>query len=248
LTRVAFKIENKRIPQIKESIDAKLAEQGDPEFGEIMIGLIFLLLAALWISRPWLNSVIPGLALSDSVIAMAVGLSTFLVPVDWRKGIFLMNWEWAKKIPFGILLLFGGGLTLASLIDKSGLSSWIGSQLTVLGAFPSIVLVIIMVLMLVLLTELTSNTATTAAFLPLVGALAVSLGDPPLLLIIPATLAASCAFMLPVATPPNAIVFSSGYLEQRDMTRSGFLLNLIGVILVTVAAYSLVLWVFQLQV
>jgi sodium-dependent dicarboxylate transporter 2/3/5 len=110
------------------------------------------------------------------------------------------------------------------------------------------VLVITMVLMLVLLTELTSNTATTAAFLPLVGALAVSLGDPPLLLIIPATLAASCAFMLPVATPPNAIVFSSGYLEQRDMTRSGFLLNLIGVILVTVAAYSLVLWVFQLQV
>ncbi len=248
LTRVAFKIENKRIPQIKESIDAKLAEQGDPEFGEVMIGLIFLLLAALWISRPWLNSVIPGLALSDSVIAMAVGLSTFLVPVDWRKGIFLMNWEWAKKIPFGILLLFGGGLTLASLIDKSGLSSWIGSQLTVLGAFPTIVLVITMVLMLVLLTELTSNTATTAAFLPLVGALAVSLGDPPLLLVIPATLAASCAFMLPVATPPNAIVFSSGYLEQRDMTRSGFLLNLIGVILVTVAAYSLVLWVFQLQV
>ena len=185
--------------------------------------------------------------MSDTVIGMSVGLSTFLIPVDWKKGVFVMNWEWGKKIPFGILILFGGGLTLASLIQKTGLSIWIGQQLSGLATFPTLVIVLAMVILVILLTELTSNTATTATLLPVAGALAITLGEHPLMLIIPATLAVSCAFMLPVATPPNAIVFSGGYLSQRDMTKAGFSLNIIGVMLVTVTAYTLMAWIFGVR-
>jgi sodium-dependent dicarboxylate transporter 2/3/5 len=247
LTKIIFKLSRERIEGISAAIDRQVKAQGKLSRGEFLVAGVFVTLAGLWILRPWINAAFPGLTLSDTVIAMTVGLSTFLIPVDWKKGIFLMDWEWGKKIPFGILLLFGGGLTLASLIEKTGLSIWIGQQLGSLEMFPTIVIVLVMVLLLVLLTELTSNTATTAAFLPVVGALAITLGEHPLMFVIPATLAASCAFMLPVATPPNAIVFSAGHLAQKDMTRAGLGLNILGVILVTLVAYTLMLWVFAIE-
>ena len=247
LTKIIFRLSRERIEGISAAIDRQVKAQGRLSRGEFLVAGVFVTLAGLWILRPWINAAFPRLTLSDTVIAMTVGLSTFLIPVDWKKGIFLMDWEWGKKIPFGILLLFGGGLTLASLIEKTGLSIWIGQQLGSLEMFPTVVIVLVMVLLLVLLTELTSNTATTAAFLPVVGALAITLGEHPLMLVIPATLAASCAFMLPVATPPNAIVFSAGYLAQKDMTRAGFGLNILGVVLVTLASYTLMLWVFAIQ-
>ena len=247
LTKIIFNVGRDRIVGISAAIDRQVQAQGKLSLGEFLVGIVFITLATLWILRPWINTIFQSPALSDTVIAMAVGLSTFFIPVDWKKGIFLMDWEWGKKIPFGILLLFGGGLTLASLIEKTGLSHWIGQQLVSLEMFPTLVIVLAMVLLLVLLTELTSNTATTAAFLPVVGALAITLGEHPLMFVIPATLAASCAFMLPVATPPNAIVFSAGYLVQKDMTRAGFGLNIIGVILVTLVAYTLMLWVFAIE-
>ena len=244
LTKIIFNVGKDPIIGVRTVIDKQLKTQGKLSRGEILVGGVFLTLAALWILRPWINAVFPALQLSDTVIGMTIGLSTFLIPVDWRKGVFLMDWEWGKKIPFGILFLFGGGLTLASLIQKSGLSIWIGQQLGGLSVFPTIVIVLVMVLLVIFITELTSNTATTATFLPIAGALAITLGEHPLMLVIPATLAVSCAFMLPVATPPNAIVFSSGYLSQRDMTRVGFGLNIIGVMFVTLIAYTVMMWVF----
>lgn len=247
LTKIIFNVGKDPIIGVRTVIDKQLKTQGKLSRGEILVGGVFLTLAALWILRPWINAVFPALQLSDTVIGMTIGLSTFLIPVDWRKGVFLMDWEWGKKIPFGILLLFGGGLTLASLIQKSGLSIWIGQQLGGLSVFPTIVIVLVMVLLVIFITELTSNTATTATFLPIAGALAITLGEHPLMLVIPATLAVSCAFMLPVATPPNAIVFSSGYLSQRDMTRVGFGLNIIGVMFVTLIAYTVMLWVFGIE-
>ncbi len=247
LTKVIFKVSKHSIAGVTELIDSQFRARGKMTRGEISVGLIFITLAALWILRPWLNSIFPDLKLSDTVIGMSVGLSTFLIPVDWKNGVFVMNWEWGKKIPFGILILFGGGLTLASLIQKTGLSVWIGQQLSGLATFPTLVIVLAMVLLVILLTELTSNTATTATLLPVAGALAITLGEHPLMLIIPATLAVSCAFMLPVATPPNAIVFSAGYLSQTDMTKAGFSLNIIGVMLVTVTAYTLMAWVFGIK-
>ena len=247
LTKIIFNVGKDPIIGVRTVIDKQLKTQGKLSRGEILVGGVFLTLAALWILRPWINAVFPALQLSDTVIGMTIGLLTFLIPVDWRKGVFLMDWEWGKKIPFGILLLFGGGLTLASLIQKSGLSIWIGQQLGGLSVFPTIVIVLVMVLLVIFITELTSNTATTATFLPIAGALAITLGEHPLMLVIPATLAVSCAFMLPVATPPNAIVFSSGYLSQRDMTRVGFSLNIIGVMFVTLIAYTVMLWVFGIE-
>ena len=247
LTKIIFNVGTDPIEGVRVVIDQQLAAQGKLSRGEVLVAGVFVTLATLWILRPWINGVLPGLQLSDTVIGMTVGLSTFLIPVNWRKGIFLMDWEWGKKIPFGILLLFGGGLTLASLIQKTGLSVWIGGQLGSLAIFPTIVIVLVMVLLVILITELTSNTATTATFLPIAGALAITLGEHPLMLVIPATLAVSCAFMLPVATPPNAIVFSAGYLSQKDMTRVGFGLNVIGVIFVTLVAYTVMMWVFGIE-
>ena len=150
-------------------------------------------------------------------------------------------------LDLGVLILFGGGLTLAAAISKTGLAEWIGAQLAVVGGLPPVLIVVAMITILIFLTELTSNTATTAAFLPIVAALAISLGEHPLLLVVPAALAASCAFMLPVATPPNAIVFASGQLSIAQMARAGILLNLVAIVVITLVAYSALLLVFGVE-
>ncbi len=247
MTRVIFRLKGHSIGGAQEVIRERAANQGRMSAGEKRIGVLFVLLAVAWITRPLINKQIPGIALDDTVIAMIAAILAFLIPVDLRRGVFLMNWEWAQRLPFGILILFGGGLTLASAIDKTGLAAWIGEQLSVLGGLPPILIVIAMITLLIFLTELTSNTATTAAFLPVVAALALTLGEHPLLLAVPAALAASCAFMLPVATPPNAIVFSSGYLRIAQMARAGVLLNLVAIVLITMIAYSALLIVFGVQ-
>jgi len=150
-----------------------------------------------------------------------------------------MRWEQAEKLPWAILLLFGGGLTLAGAVSDTGLAAWIGNALNAFGQLPLALLVMLIAAMIIFLTELTSNTATTATFLPVVGAIAVESGIDPIVLTIPVTLAASCAFMLPVATPPNAIVFGSGMLTIPKMARAGLALNLIGIALVSLVALTL---------
>ena len=203
--------------------------------------IIFSFAAIAWMLRTLLDNFIP--LLTDAGIAVLAALSFFLIPSENNKT-DLLTWDQANKLPWGLLVLFGGGLSLASSIGSSGLGSWIGQGLTILGNVPPIILILAVATLIIFLTELTSNVATTSTFLPVVGAVAVALGVAPVALTIPVVLAASCAFMLPVATPPNAIVFGSGKISIPDMMKAGFALNIIGIILVTMFAYYLAPQIF----
>ncbi len=174
---------------------------------------------------------------------MAATISLFIIPVQQKEKIYVMSWEKAREIPWGVLMLFGGGLTLAAQIKSTGLATWVAEAMSVVAGFPVLLVVAFVVTIIIFLTELTSNTATAAGFLPLMGALGVTLGIDPVMLAAPAALAASCAFMMPVATPPNAIVFGSGKLKITDMIKAGFALNIAGILIVSLAGYVLVGWV-----
>ncbi len=169
-----------------------------------------------------------------------MAILAFMIPVgkdaDGQRR-FLMEWKNIDKIPWGILLLFGGGFALASGFQASGLTKWLGQHLTGLHYFPLIGIIVIISIVTVILTEFTSNTATATTLLPIVAGLAVAMKINPLLLMIPATISSSTAFMLPVATPPNAIAFGSGYIRIKDMLRIGIMLNLIGLILLIILLY-----------
>ena len=247
ITRVIFDLKGRTITGAQALIRERADSQGSMSTGEKRVAMLFALLALGWISRPWIAKLIPGIALNDAVIAISAAILAFVIPVDLRRGVFLMNWDWAKRLPFGVLILFGGGLSLAGAISKTGLAQWIGIQLEVFGGLPPVLIVMAMITILIFLTELTSNTATTAAFLPVVAALAITLGENPMLLVAPAALAASCAFMLPVATPPNAIVYASGHLTIAQMARAGALLNIIAIAVITLVAYSALLVVFGVE-
>lgn len=240
LTRIVYPLRLDHIPGGAEFLRAESQALGPPSRAEKRVALVFGLTAVLWMVRPLLDDLLPGL--SDAGIAMAGALALFAWPLDWRRGRFVLDWQATRRLPWGVLLLFGGGLSLASAIHQSGLASWIGQHLGGLGHWPMPALVAATVLVVVFLTELTSNTATAATFLPVLAALAIGLGRDPLLLLIPATLAASCAFMLPVATPPNAIVYGSGAVTVPEMARAGLWLNLVFVVLVTLLASWLLPW------
>ncbi|MDZ4194325.1 MAG: DASS family sodium-coupled anion symporter, partial [Pseudomonas sp.] len=235
LTRGGFNLAGHDSTQL---IRSELAELGPLSRGEKLVALVFVVTALAWIFQPLIADWISGV--NDTSIAIAAALALFIIPVDAKQRVFLMNWESASKLPWGVLLLFGGGLSLAGVIRSTGLAEWIAQSLGALGALPVIAMVGVVVLVIIFLTEITSNTATAAAFLPLLGALAVSQGMPPELLAIPAAIAASCAFMMPVATPPNAIVFGTGHMKIQSMIKAGFALNLFGVVLVTLICYLLV--------
>jgi sodium-dependent dicarboxylate transporter 2/3/5 len=211
---------------------------------------LFGLLVAAWLFRadiPLFGLTLPGWSrllvdpsfADDGTVAIAVALLLFLIPSRSRPGERLMDWATAGGVRWGIVLLFGGGFALASGFKESGLSEWLGTRLVALEGVPPILLIALVCTLMTFLTELTSNTATTEMALPVLGSLAVAIDANPLLLMVPATLSASCAFMLPVATPPNAIVFGSGEVRMADMVRGGILLNLIGVGLITAAIYLL---------
>lgn len=239
LTRWIFKVDFVTSGEGRAALKRMKDELGPITTPEKRVGIVFVALALTWIMRPLLAK-LPGLgALDDSGIAMAGAISLFLIPSGDRSDPLLIRWHYIEKLPWSILLLFGGGLTLASAVSKTGLAAWIGSGLVGLGTLPIAALVLAVCIMIIFLTELTSNIATTATFLPVVGAIAIEAGMNPILLTIPVTLAASCAFMLPVATPPNAIVFGSGLLTIPKMARAGFALNLIAIVLVTIVALTL---------
>jgi sodium-dependent dicarboxylate transporter 2/3/5 len=220
-----------------------LSDLGPLGRDEKKVLIIFSLAASAWMFRTLLDNFVPFASLTDAGIAIFAALSFFLIPSENNKT-DLLTWEQANKLPWGLLVLFGGGLSLAASIGASGLGSWIGQGLTILGNVPPIVLILAVATLIIFLTEITSNVATTSTFLPVVGAVAVALGIAPVALTIPVVLAASCAFMLPVATPPNAIVFGSGKLTIPDMMRAGFALNIIGVFLVTLFAFYLAPLIF----
>ncbi len=245
LTKVAYPIRLPSLPGGSELIAREIAALGPMNRGERSVAVVFTATAFLWITRPLLEPVLPGL--SDAGIAMAGGVSLFLIPVDLKRGIFVHDWPTTRRLPWGTLILFGGGLSLASAFTRTGLSEWIGTSLSAIASLPMVLILMIVVAVIVLLTELTSNTATTATFLPVLAALTIGIGQNPLLLAVPAVLGASCAFMLPVATPPNAIVYGSGRVTVPQMARAGLFLNLAFIVLITALAYTLILWAFDVQ-
>ncbi|MCJ0972468.1 DASS family sodium-coupled anion symporter [Pseudomonas sp. PS1] len=239
LTRRGFRLAG---GDTRALLEREMAELGPMARAEKLVGAVFMLAALAWIFQPFLAEYVEGL--NDTSIAMAAAIALFLIPVNLRERVFLLDWAQANKAPWGVLLLFGGGLSLAGVIGASGLAEWIAESLGVFGALPLLLMIGVVVAVIIFLTEITSNTATAAAFLPLLGALAVAQGLEPEMLAIPAAVAASCAFMMPVATPPNAIVFGTGQLPIQAMIKAGFVLNLFGVVLVTLLCYLLVGWIW----
>jgi sodium-dependent dicarboxylate transporter 2/3/5 len=251
LTRVLHPISLERIEGGRELIRRRLAELGPMGRGERVSLCVFLAAACLWVLRPLLSEIeLAGLrplaGLTDAGVAMLAALALFVTPVDRRAGEFALDWNTAVRLPWGILILFGGGLSLAAAIRAHGVGELLGAQVGALAGVPTILVVLGIVTGIVFLTELTSNTATAAALIPILAGLAPGLGIEPLLLVVPAALAASCAFMLPVATPPNAIVFGSGELTIADMSRAGLWLNLVGIVLITALAYAVVIPILSL--
>jgi sodium-dependent dicarboxylate transporter 2/3/5 len=209
------------------------------------VSLVFALTALCWIFRPLLARAVP--MVSDTTIAIAGAMALFLIPVNARRGEFLMTWEATKGLPWDVLLLFGGGLSLAGMFDEHGLSNYLGSLCGGLQGWPIIATVALVCFGILLLTELTSNTGTAAAFLPIMAAVAISLGQNPLLFLVPTALAANCSYMMPVGTPPNAIVFGSGLIRLPVMARTGLLLNILLVPIVVAVIWLLGPLVFDLR-
>lgn len=246
LTNVAFKFKQKDFLGGKAEIKRLLNNLGKISYEEKTVLIVFCATAFLWMTRSFLISkLVP--AIDDTIIAMASATILFLLPTKNKKEPKIINWESAVKLPWGILLLFGGGLALAEGFKTSGLAEWIGTQITQFEQLPLILLLFILVFVVNFLTEITSNLATTAMLLPIIAPIALVLDVHPFTLMVGITIAASCAFMLPVATPPNAIVFGSGYLKIPDMMRTGILMNIISIILITLITYYLLplLWDFD---
>ncbi|MDZ7781214.1 MAG: DASS family sodium-coupled anion symporter [Gemmatimonadota bacterium] len=216
--------------------------------GERVTATVFALTAAAWVLRsektfgavtvPGLETLTP--LLTDSTIAMGAALLLFVLPVSWSRGEFALDWPTARKIPWGLLVLFGGGLSLARAMDESGLAAWIGGAVGALEAVPIVILIAFTALVVIFLTEMTSNTATSTMAMPIMAGAAVGIGIEPLFLMAAAALAAAMAFMLPVATPPNAIVFASGYITIPQMAKAGLLLNFIGIVVISLLGSVLI--------
>jgi sodium-dependent dicarboxylate transporter 2/3/5 len=232
---------------------------GKAKMEEKIVLILFIILAFLWIFRSGFSIqsfVVPGWSklfktpsyINDGTVAICIALLLFIIPSKSKKGQRLMNWETANKIPWNIVLLFGGGFALAQGFVDSGLSVWFGERLAGLANVEPIVLTLANVTMMSLLTELTSNVATTEMILPILAGLSTAIEINPLLLMIPATLASSLAFMLPVATPPNAIIFGTNRITIKDMVRTGFLLNITGIIIATLVMYFWGTMVFEIDV
>lgn len=243
LTKLLFKPEISEIPGGRELIADELYKLGPMSSGEKRVLAIFVLAALSWVFVPVFFDPAP---ISDAGIAMSVGLLLFFCPAGAERGVRLLDWDSAVKLPWGVLLLFGGGLALSAQFSSSGLTEWIGTEAEALGGLPVVLVVLVMAAGILMLTELTSNTATAATFLPVAGGIAMGLGIDPMLLAIPVALAATCAFMLPVATPPNAIAFGSGYVTIGQMIRGGIWLNIGAMLLITLTTMTLAVWVFGL--
>ena len=247
LTRVVYRVNEPEIPGGRELIAGEMRSLGPVSAPERVVAVVFGLAALAWIVRPLLETAVPGAELSDAGIAITAALVLFLFPVNLARAEFVLDWQWAGRLPWDVLLLFGGGLSLADALTRTGVAKWIGAGLSGLGSLPTPLLVLLVCATIVFLSEIASNTATAAAFLPVVGSLAVGVGENPLLFVVPAALAASCGFMLPVATPPNAIAYATGHVSVPRMARAGLLLDLMGIAVILVVAYTLLLWAFGIQ-
>src|SRR5699024_278486 len=249
LVKVAYPSKIKDLPGGRGVIEEEQRKLGLASTEEKLVFIVFSLAAFSWITRSFfLSKFINGI--TDGTIAMAFAIILFMIPSVNKKGDRLLDWKTAVNLPWGILLLFGGGLAIAEGFIESGLSEWIGSQLIRLKGINIFIVIITVTALVIFLTEITSNTATASMIYPIMASLAAALEIHPYALLIAAGVAASCAFMLPVATPPNAVVFGSGYLRIPDMVKAGFALNIIGTLLVSLTIYFLlpILWGIDLHV
>ena len=246
LTKFAFKFKQKEFPGGKEEINRLLVLIGPMKREEKLVSSIFVLTAFCWITRSFiLQEFFPFI--DDTIIAMTAGVLLFVVPAsDFKKR--LITWEDAVKLPWGIILLFGGGMALAAGFQITGLASWLGAQMSIFQGLSLLVLVFVVITLVNFFTEFTSNLATTAMLLPILAPIAISLNMNPYMLMVACTIAASCAFMMPVATPPNAVVFGSGYLRIPDMIKSGIWMNIISILFLTLMVYYFlpIMWDFNL--
>lgn len=248
LTRIAFNFKQKEFKEGEIEIKNELNNLGKISYEEKVVLSVFILTGMAWISRSFLlNIFIPSL--DDTIIALICGVSLFLLKTKNKNGFKerIMNWEDAVKLPWGVLLLFGGGLAIAEGFQSSGLANWIADNLTKLNGFSLIIILMVVIAAVNFLTEITSNLATIAMLLPILAPTAIILDVHPFILMVAATLSASCAFMLPVATPPNAVVFGSNYLKISDMVRVGILMNLISIIIIFIMVYYIlpIVWNFN---
>jgi len=249
LGRFAFKMSIKGLPGGQEVIQQERTALGKMIFEEKVVSGVFTFAAFMWITREFLwMGIMPEL--KDGMIAVLATALLFAIPTSRKYGSRILDWHDSKEIPWGILLLFGGGLAIAAGFRTTGLSEWIGTQLTVLDGFHMIIIITLSTLLVLGLTEITSNTATATMILPVLAALALALEIHPFALMIPAAMAANCAFMLPVGTPPNAIIFGTGKIRIVEMVRVGFLVNLFALLLIVLAVYYLmpIVWGIDLSI
>ncbi len=245
LTRVAYTFKQIEFPGGKKEIQRLKKELGPMKKEEKAVLFVFVLTALCWIFRSYvLQKFIPKI--DDTAIAIAAAVLLFIIPSTKKEALII--WEDAVKIPWGIILLFGGGMALASGFQITGLAAWLGAQMGLLQGLSLFLLVLFIIAAVNFLTEVTSNLATAAMLMPILAPIALQLEVNPFILMVATTLAASCAFMLPVATPPNAVVFGSGYLKISDMIKSGFWLNIISIIILTLMVYFLLPLVWDLDV
>lgn len=252
LTVLSFPLKGVKIEGAQGIVKGEIAKLGPMSRGEKMVGMVFLLTAFSWVFHKPIEKYLAATydittKVSDTEIAIISALLLFMLPTNLKKGAFLIDWKSAQKLPWGVLVLFGGGLSLGAAITNTGLSTWIADMMGGLEGIDTLWLIAIFSVVVCLVSHMTSNTATAAAFLPLAASLALSLGENPLVLTVPTVLAASCVFMMPVATPPNAIVFASGKLTVPQMARAGFLINLVALVMLVAAAYGLLGMVFGVE-
>ncbi len=237
LVRVVFPFKLGSQVTAEAALRNALVALGPMSRAERRVTAIFLLTAGAWVLSPLLK-LLPGLAaLNDTTIALVAGISLFLVPNGGEQGGALLDGKDLKRVPWPVLLLFGGGLALAAAIQDSGLSMYIGKSLVGLGTLPLIVLIAATVTLIVFWGEVNSNVATAATFMPILAAIAAGTNCPVLQLVAPAVMASSCGFMLPAGTPPNAIVFGTGRLKMSEMLRAGWRINLAAIVIVTIVTY-----------
>ena len=245
LTRFAFTFKQKAFPGGQAEIDRLKKNLGPMSYEEKMVAVVFGLAAFCWISRTYLlQPIVAGI--DDTIIAIFFAIVLFLIPAKNQKGV-LIRWEEAVQIPWGIIILFGGGMALAKAFDSSGLALWLGNQMTLLQGVSLLLLILLLVTVVNFLTEITSNLATTAMLMPVLAPMALKVDVHPFALMVGAAVAASCAFMLPVATPPNAVVFGSGYLRIPDMVQKGIWMNLISILIVTLMVYFAIPWLWEID-
>jgi sodium-dependent dicarboxylate transporter 2/3/5 len=240
LTRRIYPITRAPLQGLQKLIEDERQSMGAMTGPEKSVTVIFVSTALAWLTRPMIEQLVPGLELTDAGIAIIAALALFVIPASWHKLQFLMDWETAQGLPWGVLLLVGGGLSLGSAIESSGLAAVVADALFSLAGLPLWLIMTGITTAIMLLSHVSSNTATTATMLPLVASLALGLGIPLPYLTVPVAMAASCAFMLPVATPPNAIIFSSNRVTVAQMARAGALMSLITIIVITLWVWLVV--------